>query len=122
MEIIKGGGAMDEVIGYLMVTIFIIGATYGLYRQIQHTFKIKKSQRTVNYKRLLLGSYLTSISYAGFLISFVLNVLVMSFQFIHSNIITSNSTAASCFIFFVVLLISKFGITPRNSGQSGLPI
>lgn len=104
---------MNEGIGFVVVALLIIGFAYGLVKQIQHTLSIQKANKTVNYKRSLFGNYLTCIAFAGFLISFLLNVSVAK-QMIQSSSITSNGTSASCFIFLAVLLIAKFGITPKN--------
>lgn len=110
---------MNEGIGYVVVALLIIGFTYGLVKQVQHTIAVQNSNKTVNYKRTLLGNYLTCISFAGFLISFILNVSV-AMQIIQSGAITSNNTSASCFMFLAILLIAKFGITPKKPRQTGL--
>ena len=106
---------MDDVIGYVAVAFLIIGCIYGLVRQIQHTLTIQKSNKTVvpKYKRSLFGNYLMCVSLFGFLISYILNVLV-AMQIIKSSIITSDNTGFSCFIFLLVLLIAKFRVLPKN--------
>jgi dihydroxyacetone kinase len=104
---------MNEGIGYVVVVLLIIGFVYALVRQIKHTLAVQNSDRTVDYKTSLFGNYLTCIAMAGFLISFVLN-LVVSMQFMQSSMITSNNTSASCFIFLAVLFIAKFTIVPKN--------
>ncbi|MCP3032314.1 hypothetical protein LF817_13280 [Halobacillus sp. A1] len=112
---------MNELIGYLGVGLLIIGFVYALVRQTKHTLDLLNSDKTVDYKRSLLGNYLTSIAMAGFLISFVLN-LVVSMQFMQSSIITSNNTSASCFIFLTILFIAKFTIVPKNPKQKRLTV
>lgn len=111
---------MNDVIGFAVVTLLIIGFPYGLVKQIQHTLSIQKTKNVDNYKRLLFGNCLTCIAFVGFLISFVLNVSV-ALQLIQSSTITGNSTSASCIIFIVVLLIAKFGITPKVPKHIGFP-
>lgn len=111
---------MNEVIGFTVVALLIIGFSYGLVKQIQHTLSLQKANKVDNYKRPLFGNYLTCITFAGLLISFVLNVSV-SMQLIQSSTITSNGTSISCFIFLAVLLIAKFGITPKAPKHTGLP-
>lgn len=101
---------MDDTIGYAIVAIFIIGSLYGLVKQIQHNSNIKKDNKS--NKGLLFANYLTSFSLTGFIISYVLNVLV-GLGVIQSNSITSNSTGISCFLFIAFLLISRFIITPK---------
>ncbi len=108
---------MSEVFDYAVVLILIIGFTYGLVKQIQHTLSIQKSNNTDNYKRSLLGNYLLSISLAGFILSYVFNGLV-ALQIIQSNIITSNSTSLICIAFLVFSFIFKFAIIPKNSKQT----
>jgi hypothetical protein len=115
----KRGEIMDDGIGFVVVILLIIGFSYSLIKQIQHTLSIQKADKTANYKRLLLGNYLTSIAFAGFMVSFTLNISV-ALQTIKSSMITSNGTSISCFIFLVVLLIAKFGITPKAPKYTGL--
>ncbi len=104
-----------EVIGYAIVMFLIICFTYGLVRQIQHTLSIQKANETAIYKyrRTLVGNYIVCVSFLGFLISYVLNILV-AIPIIQSTILTSDTTALSCFLFLVVLLIAKFGVIPKK--------
>ena len=102
---------MNDTIGYAVVVLFIIGSTYGLIKQIYLTMNIQRNNKSD--RRLLIGNYLTSISFAGFITSFVLNILV-AIQGIQSSTITSNNTSVSCAFFLLILLISKFRITPKN--------
>ena len=94
-----------------IVALFILGSTYGLIKQLQLTMNIQRNNKSD--RRLVIGNYLTSISFAGFIISFVLNVLV-AIQVIQSNTITSINTSVSCSFFLLALLISRFLITPKN--------
>lgn len=110
-----------DVMGYLVVSIFIIGVSYGLIHQIQLLLTIKKNDKAPNYRRLMFAYYLTCFSIAGFLVSFILNVLVY-LQFIHPQIVTSNGTNLSCFIFLFVLFVSKFVIRPRSYNKDNLPV
>ncbi|WP_017380497.1 hypothetical protein [Paenisporosarcina sp. TG-14] len=112
---------MDDSIGYVMVVFVIIGTTYGLVRQIQHIMTIQRLRKTdlSNYKRTLIGYYLESVSLLGFLISFTLNVLV-GIQIIQSNLVTSDKTVLSCFIFLGIFLITKLIVIPKNSKQHKL--
>lgn len=109
----KGLLVMD-VIGFLVVTIFIIGVSYSLVFQIQQLLTVKHNDKTPQYRRLMFAHYLTCFSIVGFLVSFILNVLVY-LQFIYSQLVTSNSTNISCLIFFLMLFTSKFVITPRTN-------
>src|SRR4051794_31816595 len=112
---------MVDVIGYVLAAFLLIGFTYVLVRQIQHTLTIQKANKTdvPNYRRSLFGNYLTCVSFLGFLISYLLNVLV-AMQIIQSNIITSDNTGFSCFVFLLVLLIAEFEVIPKSCGQNQL--
>ena len=109
--ILKGSVQVSDTIGYSVVILFIIGSTYGLIKQIHLTMNNQRNNKSD--RRLVIGNYLTSISFAGFIMSFVLNILV-AIQVIQSSTITSNNTSVSCGFFLLMLLISKFGITPKN--------
>lgn len=115
------GELMDDVIGYVVVILLIIGFTYGLFKQVQHTLPIQKTNRpdVSNYRRLLFGTYLTCASFFGFLVSYILNVLV-AMQVIQLNLLTSDNTGFSCFVFLLILLIAKFGIIPKNCSRNEL--
>ncbi|MFE6168604.1 hypothetical protein ACFVP8_12160 [Viridibacillus arvi] len=104
---------MDDVIGYVVIVSLILVFTYGLVIQVQHTLTFRKANTSdvSNYRRLLFGNYVMSVSFFGFLISFILNVLV-ALQIIQLNFITSDNTGFSSFVFLVVLLIAKFGVIP----------
>lgn len=110
---------MNEGSGYVVAVLLIIGFVFVLVRQIQHTSAIQNGDRTVDYKRALLGNSLMCIALAGFLVSFGLN-LIVSMKFMESITITSNNTNAGCFIFLAVLFIAKFGIIPKSTKQSSL--
>lgn len=109
---------VDEIIGYAVVVFLITCFTYGFVRQLQHTLTFRKADKTAvsNYKRTLFGNYITCLSFGGFLISYMLNVLV-TMRIIQSTILTSNNTSFSCFVFLVVLLIAKFGVIPKCRKQ-----
>lgn len=108
---------MDDTIGYIIVAFIIIGLTYGLVRQIKHILTIQKDKADIsNYKRSLFGYYLACGSLMGFLISFILNVLV-AMELIQSNLVESNTTALSCFIFLAAYLMTKWVVLPRNRDQ-----
>ncbi|MGG0656898.1 hypothetical protein [Rummeliibacillus pycnus] len=103
---------MDDVIGYLVVIFVIIGFTFGLVKQLQHTVTI---QKTVGFKfnRLLVGNYLKNAALFGFIISFLLNILV-GLQIIHSNSITSNTTGSACTLFLFGFFIAEYLVIPKN--------
>lgn len=111
----------EAIISFLIIVMLIIAFTYGLIRQIRQIVSIRKGNKSdyVHYKRTVVGNYLSCISYAGFLIAYILNVLLAS-RIILSVFFTSDNTSFSCFIFFALLLIAKFGIIPNDSKQRDL--
>ncbi|MBP3951806.1 hypothetical protein [Bacillus suaedae] len=112
---------MDDIVGFIIVAFLIIGFTYGLVIQIQYNIFIQKKGKTYmhNYRRSLIGNYLASISFSGFLISYVLNILV-AIQIIQSNIITSENTSFTCLVFLLILFLAKFIIIPNKIRQGEL--
>ncbi|MGF9975858.1 hypothetical protein [Viridibacillus arvi] len=112
---------MVDVIGYVVIMLLIIGFTYGLVRQVQHTLTIQKDNRpdVSNYRKLLFGNYLTCALFLGFLVTYILNVLI-AMQIIKLNLLTSYNTSFSCFVFLLILLIAKFGVIPKNRKRNEL--
>lgn len=106
---------MEDIIGYLFVVFILIGITYGFVKQLQYSLTIQRTDTKgiLNYNRLLYGNYLASFSMFGFIISYILNVLI-ALQIIKYDIVTSDITALSCFIFLLVLLIAKLLIIPKS--------
>ena len=112
---------MDDSISYVMVAFIIIGTTYSLVRQIQHILIIQNVYKSVlsNHKRSLFAYYLACGSLFGFLISYILNIFVAT-QLIQSNLVKSDTTALSCFIFLTVYIITKWLVIPRIRDQHKL--
>lgn len=108
---------MDDSISYVMVAFIIIGTTYSLVRQIQHILIIQNVK--ANYKRSLFAYYLACGSLFGFLISYILNILV-AIQLIQSNLVKSDTTALSCFLFIMIYIITKWLVIPRIHKQHKL--
>lgn len=109
---------MIDLIGFVLVAFIMINLTYRLVRQIQYIVTIQKRNNIdiTNYKRTLFGNYLAGGLLLGFLISFILNVLV-AMQIIQSSLIRSDNTALSCFIFLLVFVLTKSLIIPKNRNQ-----
>lgn len=112
---------MDDSIGYVMVAFIIIGTTYSLVRQIQHILIIQNVNKSVlsNNKRSLFPYYLACGSLFGFLISYMLNILV-AIQLIQSNLVKSDTTALSSSLFLMVYIVTKWVVIPRIRGQHKL--
>ncbi|HWI47847.1 MAG TPA: hypothetical protein VNU45_06425, partial [Rummeliibacillus sp.] len=81
-------------------------------KQLQHTITIKKTVGS-KFNRLLVGNYLTSGTLFGFIISFLLNILV-GLQIIQSNSITSDTTGFACTLFLLGFFIAKFLVIPKD--------
>ncbi|MFD6440974.1 hypothetical protein ACFWDG_14400 [Peribacillus sp. NPDC060186] len=111
----------EAVIDYLIIVMLIIAFTYGLIRQIRQIVGIRKGNQSdyVQYKRIVAGNYLSCLSYTGFLIAYILNVLLAS-DIIPPVFFTSDNTSFSCFIFLALLLIANFGIIPKESNHVDL--
>lgn len=109
---------MIDLIGFVLVAFIMINITYRLVRQIQYIMIIQKGNNVgiSNYRRTLFGNYLAGGLLLGFLISFILNVLVAT-QIIQSSIVRSDNTALSCFIFLLVFILTKSLIIPKNRNQ-----
>jgi len=99
---------MDNVV----IIILLIGFTYGFIRQIQHNSFIKNTVKPTNAtnKRKLYGNYICTISYLAFLICLVLNYFpnLLTEQFNSLNLVVL------CFIFVLLVFISKFVIIPKE--------
>lgn len=111
----------EAIIDFLIAVMLIIGFTYGLIRQFRHCVSIRNGNKSeyVHYKRVLIGNYLICLSYSSFLFSYILNSLLSS-RIIPASFITSDNTSFCCFGFLAILLISKFGIIPKENEQVGL--
>lgn len=109
---------MVDKIEYLIIILFIIGLTYGFVKQLHHTMTIKKMVR-YKYKRLLIGNYLSSVTLFGFIISFILNVLV-ALQIIQTNSITSDTTGFGCTLFLLGFFIAEFLVIPKRKVNEDL--
>ncbi|ART75661.1 hypothetical protein B4U37_06300 [Sutcliffiella horikoshii] len=92
------------MIGYFIVLWLIIG----------FIFIFASANKKSSTKRTLFGNYLFFTSLVGFLISFILNILIY-FEFIKEGLFTGNNTANSCTAFIVVALIAKYLIVRENN-------
>jgi hypothetical protein len=105
---------MDFLNEYFLVVVLIIIFAYGIFSQVKELMIIKSNKPFKNkYKRLIIGNYISIISYAGLLISFVLNIFIF-LNHIQGSLLTSSSTNNVFLIFLILLFVSKFWITPKN--------
>lgn len=105
---------MQEIIGYTIVVLLITGIVYSLIKIVQQIIVLKQTQNKAKKKRVLNHYYLMTIALVGFLLSFVLNIIVYM-GVIRSSIITGNATAISCFIFLMIFLIAKLSASSKVS-------
>ncbi|GAA0309148.1 hypothetical protein GGQ92_001223 [Gracilibacillus halotolerans] len=80
-----------------------------LYLQKEEKYKVSK--------RLLLGSYLATVSITCFVISFVMNLFIYM-QILQSKALSSNNTIIACFLFLGVFLIAEYGIKSKRTIRS----
>ena len=104
---------MDDVIGYLIITIIMIGFVSGFVLQLQQLLIIRKNNETV-HKRLLYGHYVRCVAYVGFLTAYILNVLVAAGVIPHA-FFTDSNTSLGCYLFLIVLLFTYFVVRPKKS-------
>ncbi|RLQ91293.1 hypothetical protein [Planomicrobium sp. Y74] len=112
---------MEDFVGYIFVSLMIFGFGYALVWQIRDTLAIKRTARweTSFDKRKIAGHYLMVLSFAGFFVSYLLNVAIGTLSHIRPDtvqhaLVNSNNTASACFLFLVAFLISKFMIVPKE--------
>ena len=113
LYIFIGGLIMNGIVGYLVITLFLVSFIYAFIRQIEETIYVKKiiKSNNLNYKRVLFGNYLCSASYGLFIIFFILNVFVAIGR---TSSITSVNTFFPCLIFLTIILVSKYMIIPKE--------
>lgn len=108
---------MVEWLGYVLVGLIIACFGYALFLEIKSIQDLRLDKTTVHeYKRTIIGHYLTCFALAGFLISYVLNVLV-ALEFFETAGLTSDNTGFSCTIFIVLLFVIRFGVLPKQANQ-----
>ncbi|WP_033542747.1 hypothetical protein [Planococcus sp. CAU13] len=107
---------MDDLLGYAVAALFAIGFFYTFIKQVKQTVIIRNENKVKDYKRLLVGNYITSIALGGFLLSYLVNLFI-GIQLIAPNIIASGDAVLSCFIFLVVLVVGRFVIISEENNQ-----
>jgi len=110
---------MDDLLGYAVAALFALGFIYAFIKQVKQTVIIRNENKVKDYKRLLVGNYITSIALGGFLLSYIVNLFI-GIQWIAPNIIGSGDAILSCFIFLVILVIARFVVTSEENKQNKL--
>ena len=110
---------IDYVVPILFVCLFV----YGLVKQVQQSAVLHKTvlPDTPFNKRLLIGNYLYSFSFGGFILLLILNVFVY-LGILPQNQQVSNTVSIITFLFLLLMFISKFAVIPKNHFQSLRPI
>ena len=104
---------MDDVIGYLIIAIIMIGFASGFVLQLQQLLLIRKNNEMV-HRRMLYGYYLRCVAYIGFLTAYILNVLIAA-GMVPNAYFTDSSTSLWSFLFLIVLLFTHFVVNPKKS-------
>ena len=95
-----------------MIIIPIIGAfAYGFVRQIRETRILLNSNNWKN--KAVRGNVMASISYGVFLMSFILNTIMVFTKSIDRMLI-SQYTSALCTVALVIFFISKYNVSDKN--------
>ncbi|MGE7603419.1 hypothetical protein ACQKL5_13160 [Peribacillus sp. NPDC097675] len=104
---------MDDVLGYLIIAIIIVGFAFGFALQLQEVLLIRKNNETV-HKRLLYGYYVRCVAYVGFLTAYLLNVLVAA-GILQNAYFTDSNTSLWSSLFLIVLLFTHFVMRQKKS-------
>ena len=114
---------MAGFIDWLFVALIILGFGYALVWQVRNALAIKRNVKleTQADKRQLTGYYMKAASFAGFYVSYLLNVLLfVRPETAQHALINSNTTNFACYIFLALILVSKFWIVPKK--DENLPL
>lgn len=105
---------MDDVIGIVMVFGIIFVLIYALAKLIQYRKEIEGTyDNSVTRQKLKRKNSIMIVSLSGIIIFYTLNVFV-GLGLVSSNYVSSNVTAIGIFISFIIFLISKFCIGPKD--------
>lgn len=104
---------MNDVIGYCIVGILVIGFAWGFVLQLQQLRQIRKTKEMFQ-KKVVYGHYIRFIAYAGFLTAYILNILI-AVQLVPNAFFTDNNTSLGCFLFLVILLLANLFMIPKKS-------
>ncbi|MFJ7850293.1 hypothetical protein ACIQXR_15855 [Peribacillus sp. NPDC097224] len=103
---------MSEGMDYLITGILVIAFTCGFAMQLQQLLLLRKHNETIQ-KRVLYGSYLRCIAYAGFLSTYILNILIGA-QLVPNAFFTENNTSLGCILFLLVLVFATLVVGPNK--------
>lgn len=107
----------------VIVPILIIAAfAYGAFGQIKESIAVAKSVPwdSTNDKRIIVGTYLLSLSYLGFVLALIVNLAVYNYSF-PQPASTANAASLTAFYCFLMMFVAELGIMPKCQGPKKLP-
>ncbi len=107
----------------VIVPILIIAAfAYGAFGQIKESIAVAKSVPwdSTNDKRIIVGTYLLSLSYLGFVLALIVNLAVYNYSF-PQPASTANAASLTAFYCFLMMFVAELGIMPKRQGPKKLP-
>lgn len=105
---------MDDVIGVVVVFGIIFVLIYVLAKQIQYRKEIEGAYaNSVTLQKLKRKNSIMIVSLSGIIIFYTLNLLI-GLGLVSSNYVSSNVTSIGFFISFIIFLISKFCLDPKE--------
>lgn len=108
---------MDDLLGYSIAALFTGGFVYAFVKQVKQTIILRNENNGKGSKKVLAGNYIASIALGGFLLSFIVNLLIV-IHWIAPNLIASGDAVLSFFIFLVVLVIGRFVIISEENNEN----
>lgn len=101
---------MLDIVGYIVIVLFLGACIYGLVLQIKETIAIRSSKKSS--RRVLAGNLICSISYLGFIIFFVINIL-SAIKIIQISEDINRNISIGCWVFVMGILGGKYCIVPK---------
>lgn len=103
-----------------IVPILIIGAfAYGAFKQIKESISVVKvvPWDSTNHKRLIVGHYLFSLSYVGFVVALIVNLAVYNYTF-PQPYSTANAASMTAFYCLLMMFVAELGVMPKRQGPN----
>lgn len=106
---------MDDIIGTIVIFVIILALIYALLKQIRYTKWIGNNiENPLLRKKLKRKNIIMTVSLFGLLIFYTINISI-AFGIMSEMYITSNFTAIGIIVSFIIYLVAKFIIKPKNS-------
>ncbi|ALS76328.1 hypothetical protein M1Q06_12920 [Planococcus sp. 11815] len=106
----------------LVPILIIAGFAYGAFGQIKQSIAVAKSVPwdSTNDKRIIVGSHLFTLSYAGFVVALIVNLAVYNYSF-PQPASTANAASLTAFYCLLMMFVAELGIMPKRQGPKELP-